>query len=152
MEPRDLVAKVVENRMRDRLAILEGFAAEFLKETGFKASECEIVEQHHSDLSTTIFIRKRVDPTVKDLLGFDIPGAHVEWTVNGFNVVRPDQPPAKYAQYVEPPADPVTFIEKENLIARCPSGKQCQRELEWGHPCDRDKDGNYECEVERRYG
>jgi hypothetical protein len=33
-------------------------------------------------------------------------------------------------------------------IAHCPGhpGILCARDVEWGHPCDRDESGVYECE------
>lgn len=35
------------------------------------------------------------------------------------------------------------------VLARCPRGDGkvfCLRDAEWGHPCDRDEHGEYECE------
>ena len=32
--------------------------------------------------------------------------------------------------------------------AYCADGQPCRREVEWGHPCDRDEIGQYECELE----
>ena len=54
---------------------------------------------------------KRSALTVKDLLGFDIPGAHVEVSDDGmvFSVVKPGMPVGKYAQRVEP--KPMTAVE-----------------------------------------
>ena len=30
--------------------------------------------------------------------------------------------------------------------ALCPDRQPCRREDEWGHPCDRNEQGEYECE------
>jgi hypothetical protein len=31
-------------------------------------------------------------------------------------------------------------------LERCPSGLPCEHDAAWAHPCDRDENGQYECE------
>ena len=31
-------------------------------------------------------------------------------------------------------------------LGRCPDGRRCEHDAAWAHPCDRDENGQYECE------
>ncbi len=40
-----------------------------------------------------------------------------------------------------------SFLAAFDPQGHCPDGKPCKHEQEWGHPCDRDEHGHYECET-----
>ncbi|MGE3778336.1 MAG: hypothetical protein AB7F89_14210 [Pirellulaceae bacterium] len=56
---RNIVRNAVEEQLRTRLAMLEGLAAEFIKETGLKAEECALVQQHKNDGTTEWYFRRK---------------------------------------------------------------------------------------------